>query len=41
MNDCAFFSIRKPKDPGTEVSKYKQIDHTNDDVITEWQVILL
>ena len=41
MNNCAFFSIRKLKDPGTKVSKYKQIDHKNVDVITEWQVILL
>ena len=34
-------SIRKTRDPGNKVAKYKQIDRTYVDGIAEWQVILL
>ena len=36
MKEGAFLTIRKPRDPGKEVAKYKQIDHTHVDGITKW-----
>ena len=41
MKEGAFFSIRKPREPGNEANKYKQIDRTHVDGIAEWRVILL
>ena len=39
--DGASLPIRKLRDPGNKVAKYKQIDQTLVDGIAEWQVILL
>ena len=36
----AFLPIRKPRDPGNEIAKCKQIDRTHVDGIVEWRAIL-
>ena len=41
MKEGAFLPIRKPRDPGNEVAKYKQIERTHVYGIAKWQVILL
>ena len=41
MKQGAFFPIRKLRDSVNKVVKYKQIDRTHVDGMTEWQMILL
>ena len=37
----ALFPVRKPRDAGNKIAKYKQIDSTHVNGIAEEQVILL